>query len=168
MTGLAVAAFTVAAAAVASAQTPPPAAADDDHAIVFELGAAADWSPTEGSHPGATVAFEVTPIERWLEVEVGFTTIHDAGGTEMPIDVLFKKPWRFSPRFEFMVGLGPELIHTTGSRDATYWGLSSVLDFMFWPTKNVGWYLEPGYELTRPGGVSHHGAGMSAGLLLGR
>ena len=141
---------------------------DDDHAIVFELGAAGDWSSEEGAHPGGTFAFEVTPIEHWLELEVGVTAIHTGQGIEVPVDVLFKKPWRISRTFEFMVGVGPELIHETGSEAAAHWGFSSVLDFMFWPRKDVGWYVEPGYEVTRRDGISHHGFGLAIGLLLGR
>jgi hypothetical protein len=87
---------------------------------------------------------------------------------EVLIDVLAKKPWQISPRFEFMIGVGPELIHTTGPDSRTYWGMSSVLDFMFWPTKRVGWYLEPGYEVTFPSGPTRHGFGVAAGLLIGR
>jgi hypothetical protein len=141
---------------------------DGDHALVLEFGAAADWSRAEGVHPGGTFAFEFTPIENWLELEIGFTAIRDDASTEMPIDVLFKKPWRFSRQFEFMIDVGPEIIHATGPDRTTFWGLSSVLDFMFWPRKNVGWYAEPGYELTFRGGTTHHGLGIEAELLIGR
>jgi hypothetical protein len=158
-------------AATVSAQGPTaraaPADDDDDHVIVLELGAAGDWSRAEGAHPGGTVAFEVTPIEHWLELEIGFTAIYSEAGTEMPIDVLFKKPWRFSPAFEFMVGVGPEIVRETGSHRGTFWGVSSVVDLMFWPRKRVGWYVEPGYEVTFRQGSAHHGLGMAAGLLIG-
>jgi hypothetical protein len=141
---------------------------EGDHALVLELGAAGDWSRAEGLHPGVTFAFEVTPIENWLELEIGFTALRAEASTEMPIDVLFKKPWRFSRQFEFMIGVGPEVVHLTGPDRKTFWGLSSVLDFMFWPRKNVGWYAEPGYEVTFPGGSTHHGLGIEGGLLIGR
>jgi hypothetical protein len=141
---------------------------DGDHALVLELGAAGDWSHAEGFHPGGTFAFEITPIENWLELEIGFTAIRADASTEMPIDVLFKKPWRFSPQFEFMIGVGPEIVHATGTERTTFWGLSSVLDFMFWPRRNLGWYVEPGYEMTFRGGMKHQGVGIAAGLLIGR
>src|ERR1051326_2070750 len=102
---------------VASAKQAPRAKPDvghDDHAVVYELGMAGDWSRREGFHPGGTFAFEVTPIEGWLELEMGVTAIHGDRSTEMPVDVLFKKPWRISRRFEFMLGVGPELVHATG------------------------------------------------------
>jgi hypothetical protein len=141
---------------------------DDDHAVVFEIGAAGDWSRSEGAHPGTTFAFEVTPIEQWLELEIGVTAIHGDDGTEVPVDVLFKKPWRISSTFEFMIGIGPEIIRATGQHPETFWGVSSVADFMFWPRRNIGWYVEPGYELTFRDGQKHHGLGIAAGLLIGR
>jgi hypothetical protein len=147
-----------------------PVNSDDegDHALVFEFGAAGDWSHAEGFHPGGTIAFEVTPIEHWLELEIGVTAIRVDAGTEMPIDVLFKKPWRLSRQFELMIGVGPEIVHATGPDRTTFWGLSSVLDLMFWPRKNVGWYAEPGYDVTFRGGATHQGLGIEAGLLIGR
>ncbi|HEY2905111.1 MAG TPA: hypothetical protein VGJ29_04370 [Vicinamibacterales bacterium] len=154
---------------VEAAQERPPLVSDDkDHAVVFELGAAGDWSRAEGWHPGGTFAFEITPIEHWLELEIGVTAIAAGGAVEMPVDVLFKKPWRFSSRFEFMIGAGPELVHASGPDGGTFWGGEAVLDFMFWPTKNVGWYLEPGYEITFRDGARQHGFGLAAGLLVGR
>ena len=141
----------------------------DDHAIVWELGLAGDWEAGEATvHKGGTIAFEVTPIENWLELEIGVTAIAAGGGVEMPIDVLAKKPWRLSRQFEFMVGAGPELVHASGPEHATFWGLEAVLDFMFWTRKNVGWYVEPGYEVTFRDNASHQGMGIAIGLLIGR
>jgi len=49
---------------------------------------------------------------------------------------------------EFMIGLGPEIAHDSGRENGgTFFGTEAVLDLMFWPRKNVGWYLEPGYGL---------------------
>jgi len=154
---------------LAQVQTPTAANADQrDHSIVYELGFAGEWSRSEGFHPGGTIAFEVTAIEHWLELEVGFTALRGDGTTEMPVDVLFKKPWQISPTFELMIGLGPEVIHATGPDSGTFWGLSSVIDLMFWPKKNVGWYVEPAYEITFRDGGTGRGLGIAAGLLIGR
>lgn len=91
--------------ASSSAHAQAVSAVAEDHAVVFELGWAAQWSPGEGAQSkGATFAFEVTPIENWLEIEVGVSAIRADSGTEIPIDVLFKKPWTVSPQFEVMVG----------------------------------------------------------------
>jgi hypothetical protein len=141
----------------------------EDHALVLEIGAVVDWERAERAvHGGGTFAFEVTPVENQLELEIGIAAIRADGGVEMPIDVLFKKPWRFSPQFEFMIGAGPEIVHASGPNHATFWGVVAVLDFMFWPRKNIGWYVEPGYEITFRGDTPHHGLGVSAGLLIGR
>ena len=157
-------------AAIVCAQAPktPTPGDDEDHAVVFEMGWAGDWSQSEGLQHGGTFAIEVTPIEKWLELEIGVAAIRAHASTELPVDVLFKKPWRLSRQFEFMLGGGPELVHVTGLEPKTFWGLSAVLDFMFWPRKNIGWYLEPGYEMTFRDGTSHHGLGFAAGLLIGR
>lgn len=148
------------------AQTPR---ADPDHTVVWEFGAAADWEPAEGSvQKGGTFALEFTPIEDRLELECGLTVLAANGGVEVPVDVLFKKPWRLSPQFEFMIGAGPEIVHAFGPNHATLWGGEAVLDFMFWPRRNIGWYVEPGYEITSRAGSAHHGVALAAGLLLAR
>ena len=83
-------------------------AEDTEPAAVIELGAAANRSLTEGqSSFGPTVAVEVTPIENWLELEAGITTLFRRHSTEWSIDFLFKKPWTLSDKMEFMLGLAP-------------------------------------------------------------
>lgn len=47
-------------------------------------------------------------------------------------------------------------------------GLSAVADVMFWPRKDVGWYLEPGFENDFVHGRSRRGFAMAAGLVIGR
>lgn len=151
-------------APAASAQS----AGDADHHVVYEFGWAGDWSRNEGLHPkGATFAFEIPAIERWLELEFGVEAIH-ADHTEVAGSVLFKKPWRFSPQVEFMAGLGPVIVHGSGPDGGTFWGLTAVLDYMFWPRKSLGWYVEPGCELVFQNDATHHGIGITAGLLIGR
>jgi hypothetical protein len=140
-----------------------------DHAIIWELGFTGEWEREEGAlHSGGTVAFEVTPIEHWLEVEVGIAALRADRGWEVPIDVLVKKPWQITPTFEFMAGVGPELVHATGPDKGTFWGVALVADFMVWPRKNVGWYVEPGYETTFRDHRTHGGVAIAAGVLLGR
>ena len=88
---------------------------DEDHALVLEIGGVVEWEGTEHAvHGGGALAFEVTPIENTLELEIGIAAVPADGGVEMPVDVLFKKPWRFSPKFEFMIGAGPEIVHSFG------------------------------------------------------
>jgi hypothetical protein len=113
---------------------------------IIEVGAAPSWSLTgSGATVSPTVAVEVTPIEHWLELEIGTTPTFAHHSTEWVTDLLFKKPWTLSKKVEFMFGVGPEWIHTRGTNSI---GGEVALDFMFWPSarRRFGWYLEPAYE----------------------
>lgn len=138
-------------------------------AAVVELGAAGNWNVKDASASfGPDFAVEVTPIKNWLELEAGVTPLFTRQSTEWDTDLLFKKPWDFSPEVEFMAGGGPEWVHTHAN------GISSnsiageaVLDFMFWPPRKhrFGWYLEPGYDYSFSAG-HEQSAGISGGLLI--
>jgi hypothetical protein len=140
---------------------------EKETAAVVELGAAGNCNVKDGSGSfDPDVAVEVTPIRNWLELEAGVTPLFARHSTEWDTDLLFKRPWDFSPKVEFMAGFGPEWVHTHAN------GISSngiageaVLDFMFWPRRKhrFGWYLEPGYDYGF--GAGHEqSAGMSGGL----
>jgi hypothetical protein len=117
---------------------------------IIEVGAAPSWSITDSQATiSPTVAFEVTPIEHWLELEIGLMPTSSRHSTEWVTDFLFKKPWTLSKKVEFMVGVGPEWIHARRSGVTTNSaGVEAALDFMFWPgaKRRLGWYLEPAYE----------------------
>jgi hypothetical protein len=142
---------------------------DPEAAAIVELGGAASWSTRNvASSFGPTVAVEVTPIEKWLELEAGITSLFGRRSTEWDADLLFKKPWTLSKKVEFMFGAGPEWVHTrqngfTGNSAAG----EAVLDFMFWPSakRRFGWYLEPGYEYNFGRG-RERSVGISFGLLI--
>jgi hypothetical protein len=143
---------------------------DKEPAAVIELGAAADRSLTEGqSSFGPTVAVEATPIENWLELEAGVTPLFRRHSTEWSIDLLFKKPWTLSDKMEFMLGIGPEWIHTNEYGIKMNSVAAEVApDFMFWPSRRhrLGWYLEPSYEY-KFGPGHEHSLGITGGLLIG-
>ena len=135
---------------------------------VVELGGAAERSVTEGNSSfGPTVAVEFTPIENWLELEAGVTPLFRRHSTEWSTDLLFKKPWTLSPKFEFMLGIGPEWIHTNAYGKKMNFGVEVAPDFMFWPSKKhkFGWYLEPSYDY-KFGPGHEHSLGLSGGLLI--
>jgi hypothetical protein len=138
-----------------------------EHSAVLEVGGVAAVSQSGGSaHVGGSVAVEKTVIENWLELELGLAVTSGAGERELAASFLFKKPWQLSPKVEFMIGVGSELSHTLQGHGGTAPGLVSVLDFMFWPTKNIGWYVEPAYEI-----IFRHGSrgsfAVTGGLLIG-
>jgi len=136
---------------------------------VVELGGAIGWS-LNGSGPsfGPDVAVEVTPIEKWLELEAGVTPLFGRHSTEWDTDLLFKKPWTLSHKAEFMLGVGPEWIHTSVNRVTTNSvGVEVALDFMFWPSPKhrFGWYLEPSYDYNLGRG-HEQSVGITGGLLI--
>jgi len=133
----------------------------------LEIGTAGEW-PLSGERPnfGGTIAGEIEPIENWLEIEFGLSTLATAGHTELSGDILFKKPFRLSPTVEFMVGAGPSYSHTlNGPGRGGTWSAEFALDWMFWPTKNVGWFIEPTWSVNPRNG--QQSAAVSVGVLIG-
>ncbi|HVM88032.1 MAG TPA: hypothetical protein VMT76_07570 [Puia sp.] len=135
---------------------------------IAELGGEASFNFKErGLNVSPTLAVEVTPIENWLELELGITPNFES--REWDIDILFKKPWDFSQKVEFMFGAGLVLEHSTNNKNMITNSLGGeiALDFMFWPfeKKKFGWYLEPAYDYSF--GKGHEQSiGMSGGLLI--
>lgn len=133
---------------------------------IAEIGAAASRSIQEGSASfGPTVAVELEPIEKWLEIEAGVTPLFSHGSTEWNADLIFKKPWTLSPKAEFMAGLGPEWVHSKGTNSIS---AEFALDFMYWTSAKhrFGWYVEPTYDFSFRAG-HERSIGIMGGLLIG-
>ena len=143
--------------------------ADKEPAAIIELGGATAANVKDATpSAGPTLAVELTPIENWLELEAGVTSLFKRHSTEWGIDLLFKKPWTLSQKAEFMVGVGPEWVHTNEyGRTPNSVSGEAVLDFMFWPSpkRRFGWYLEPSYEYNFGRG-HEQSLGISGGLLI--
>lgn len=142
---------------------------EEEPAAILEVGGAAERSLTdhEGSF-GPTVAAEVTPVDHWLELEGSVTALFGHRSTEWTTDLIFKKPWALSSKAEFMLGAGPEWVHTRASGVKTNaLGIEVAPDFMFWPgaKHRFGWYLEPSYEY-KFGSEHEHSLGITGGLLI--
>jgi hypothetical protein len=140
-----------------------------EHVAVFEVGGAADWGLTGGPVGlGGTFAVEVTPIERWLEIEAGVSALGANGRNELATDFLLKKPFQVFAPVDFMAGAGPELSwDLSGRQHGASLTTEFVLDFMIWPTANVGWYVEPSYNISGFGAGSQRAIGVEAGLIIG-
>jgi hypothetical protein len=139
---------------------------DREHALVLQIGPAGEWPFNDRANFGGMFAVEKTVIEDWLEIEVGLTALGTAGRTELSGDILFKKPFRISPTFEFMIGVGPSISRALNGEDqSTTVSAGFALDFMFWPTKDIGWFVEPTWTINPRNGQQSFAA--SAGLLIG-
>lgn len=143
--------------------------ADKDPIAIAELGGAASRDlKGGGSSFGYDLAVEVTPIEHWLELELGISPTFGPHTKEWDIDLLFKKPWTLSPRVEFMFGAGPVWTHADEYNQTTnVFGGEIAMDFMFWPfaRHKFGWYLEPAYQYNFDHGHDQS-VGISTGLLM--
>jgi hypothetical protein len=146
----------------------PDSDADEPVAIV-ELGGAGSRNLKGGSSFGADIAAEITPVENWLELEAGVTPLFAHNSTEWDADFLFKKPWTLSKKLEFMIGIGPEWVHTRQDNKSTNaLAGEAMMDFMFWPSAKhrFGWYCEPSYDYTF-GHDHERSIGITGGLLIG-
>src|ERR1700677_4748342 len=71
----------------------------DDTVAILEVGAATNWNFSGGAATFApNLAAECTPIESWLELEVGVSPFYTRNSTEWDTDFLFKKPWVLSKK----------------------------------------------------------------------
>lgn len=142
-----------------------------EHAFVLEVAPAGEWPLNGGrANYGGTVAVEKEVIENWLELELGVTGLGSNGRGVLSTDLLFKKPFRVSPVFEFMVGAGPSIERAISGPDRhTSKSVEFALDFMFWPYedryKDIGWFAEPTWSVTPATGEKS--LGMTGGLLIG-
>lgn len=143
---------------------------DNEAVAILEIAGATSSSVTGGgSSFGPSLAVEVTPIENWLELEFGVTPFfrrhHSA---EWNTDLLFKKPWTLSKRFEFMAGIGPEWV-CSGEHGAKRNSIAgeAVLDLMYWPgpRRRFGAFIEPSYDYNFARG-HEQSFGVTAGLLI--
>ncbi len=145
------------------------AADNEDHSVVLQLGPAVERNlnnKTSGS--GGTMAVEFTPIEDVLEIEIGTSVLSSSGGRELGGEIMFKKPYHLSPTSEIMIGIGPQVGRKYQDANAgTSFGVTFAFDLMFWPTKDIGWYINPeyGYGIGKSNGERSIGA--SIGIAFG-
>lgn len=142
---------------------------EKEAAAILELGAATSWNVKGGAATFApSLAVEVTPIEKWLELEAGTTPFYLRNRTEWDTDLLLKKPWTLSKKAELMLGVGPEWVHTRQNGTTTNsLAAEAAADFMYWPAKKhrFGWYIEPMFDCDFGRG-HERSIGMSGGLLI--
>ena len=154
---------------VIAQKTSPDSSDIKEGTAVGEIGGALSKDIKGGQWSwGYSLSVETTPIEHWLEVELGVSPTYAAHYKETDIDFLIKKPWDFSQKLEFMLGVGPQWAHSTAyGVTSNSWSGEVAFDFMYWPFKKhqFGFYAEPAYVY---GFNAGHGqsAGISAGLLI--
>ena len=117
----------------------------EDRTVIVGAGGTFDAEPREGTVSGGiNLMIELELIDNWLELELEGTLSWGDRGLEVPIALLFKKPFAVTRHIEIMLGLGPELVLSAGTISG---GLECATDFMFWPTRHIGFWVEPSYEV---------------------
>lgn len=139
-----------------------------EHTFIVGIGAAGELElGSTSGHAGLNAMLEWETIDNWLELELGASILAADGGIELPVDLLVKKPFRLSPRIEYMVGVGPEITRVSNpSTTAARFGAEAALDVMFWPTHRIGGWVEPAYEVAFHDGVSQS-LGLNVGVIVG-
>jgi hypothetical protein len=123
-----------------------------EHRFVVGVGGAGEAVAGGSFNAGGSAFLEWEAIDEWLELELGVAILSAEGGVEVPVGMLFKKPFRLSRRLELMVGLGPELvIYRQTPNDGEFIALEVAADFMYWAAPRFGFWIEPSYELTARG-----------------
>jgi hypothetical protein len=143
----------------------PTRAVAEEHTVVVGAGGTVEGEVRGGSLEGFNAMVEVEAIESWLELELEASIVSAEGGIELPIALLFKKPFRITRQVEVMLGFGPEMLLAPASA-RVYGGMECAVDFMFWPTKRVGFWIEPSYDVVLRLPASS-GVGGTAGVMVG-
>jgi hypothetical protein len=144
--------------------------AEGEHTVVVGVGGALDADLSDGSTHGGVNAFvEWNAVPGWLELELGASIIPADKGVEVPIGLLFKKPFKLAPWSELLIGIGPEMdVVSTPDTKTTYFGGAGTLDFMFWPLGDrVGFWIAPEYSVLFHDGSAESGLGATGGVMLG-
>lgn len=157
------------AAALTLAARPAAAQEAREPVAILELGGAVETglNHRETSY-GPSLSAEVTPVERWLEIEAGVAPLFGHGRTEWGFDLLFKKPWTLSRTVELMAGVGPSWSHTVdGGHAEDSVAVEAALDVMVWPGRDrrLGWFVEPSFGRALSAGHDRS-LSVSAGLLV--
>jgi len=143
-----------------------------DHPFALAIGPSAERDVGSGpAQLGAEASFEADLIEHWLEVEAGVQWLVGAGGHQLSVDVLVKKPFQLGRTLSMMVGMGPQVVRSVVRSDGghvtrTDVGLEVAVDVMWWVfTDKVGLGFEPSYGLTF--GPTQQSVGLTVGPIFG-
>jgi hypothetical protein len=130
------------------------------------LGAIAHGHAVGEYGPGGFL--EVVVIRNWLEVEVGAHYLRTTSKiSEIPIDLILKKPFHPLPWLNPYVGVGPTVIPTFASHERTvHFGVVTQVGSYFWLTPHLGFSAEMDYNLVSDHGLTQEVAG-SSGVVVG-
>ncbi len=144
-------------------------AEEDEPTAVIAVGAIGEWGLTENSASyGGNIFIEATPIDEWLEIELGANALYSNEGKQWETGMLFKIPTTVAKGVEFAYGIGPQWNRKLGNGLITdTFGLEAAIELSIWPgdQNRFGWYFEPSYGLDF-GKCHEQSFSFSTGLLI--
>lgn len=132
-----------------------------EHTVIIGAGLAVDVE-SETVKTGVATFVEYEAIDSVLELELGGQGVWGGGGRELSVDLLCKWPRRITDRLDVMIGAGPTVIATKN----VSWAIEGAIDLMWWPTRWLGVWVEPSYEVLLVDKLPS-AAGLTAGPILG-
>ncbi|MGF1466836.1 MAG: hypothetical protein ACFCGT_11950 [Sandaracinaceae bacterium] len=114
--------------------------------------------PSPQAAGGVQAFFETTLVEGVAELELGFSTFIFADETELPFDVLLKKPFCLNHVVQMYLGIGgtvSTVIDRQGNTDVGGGGIFAFGTYL-WVTENFGFDLEADYALIGVAGDTVH------------
>ncbi len=106
--------------------------------LAFDLGEGGDALP-EG---GFGLAYERTLVPSWLELEVSTNALFAEHGVVLPLDIVLKKPFHVSHRFDPFVGLGAVIAFGVGEERFVAPGAIASGGMYVWASTQWGWSFE--------------------------
>jgi hypothetical protein len=96
---------------------------------------------------GVSIGYERVLIPGWLNAEINVLLAPGAGGVTLPIDLVLKKPFELSSRFEGVVGVGLATEWYEAGESETALGLSTQLGLEYWLDPHFGLVFDGEYNL---------------------
>jgi hypothetical protein len=96
---------------------------------------------------GVEIGLERVLLPGWLEAELSVLIAPGTGGLTLPIDLVLKKPFEFSPSLEGFIGLGLATEWFEAGERETAYGAASQLGVYYWLDRHFGLAFEGEYNL---------------------
>lgn len=98
-----------------------------------------------GPQGGFGIFYERTLVPEWLELELSANILWTRTGPHVPLDVVFKKPFHVSHRFDPYVGIGAAVTLGLGEERFVAPGIVGTVGWYTWINARWGWLVEFDY-----------------------
>jgi len=158
------------AGAPARAASPPGTVdATVGHRLVLFAGGLGGGEATGGPlRGGGLLSLRLTAIPRWLALEAGAAALFADGDARVPVYLLLEKPFALTPRLELLPAVGPEVVWArAAAHDRVDVGGRLACALGYWPSRRVGLWVQPAFEVVLRDGLQEYSLALAAGLQIG-